>query len=157
MTEKTFGTRTWCLCIKRSKHICGLNCKFITGKNCFCGSSINDDGTCITWRKAFYDNLHKEVNQMMELEFPVVKWNEGEKYAVLHNKSDKPISTTGYANDYCLKDIEFLREFDNANEALDYQYYLFDGQYGDGLDMTGEYERLEKKFGKIKDKNEDLK
>ena len=66
---------------------------------------------------------HEQMIQM-ELEFPVVKWNSGEEFAVFRNKSGIPIKKI--PEDQYFHQVEFLKQFDNADEALDYQQLMFE-------------------------------
>jgi len=72
-------------------------------------------------------------NERMELEFPIIKWTKGNEYAVLSNKSGKPVLETKFDVTYPPKNIKFLREFDNVKDAYDYQEYLNSKKYGLGL------------------------
>tara|TARA_R100001594_G_scaffold149912_1_gene209169 strand:- start:3171 stop:3500 length:330 start_codon:yes stop_codon:yes gene_type:complete len=96
----------------------------------------------------FMDRIRKEVDDDMELEFPIIKWSKGEEYAVLHNRTGKPITEANFSVSNPPKKIEFLREFDNLEEALEYQEYLHMSEYGGiGLIDDPEFDELEKKFG----------
>ena len=72
-------------------------------------------------------------NDRMELEYPIIKWTKGNEYAVLSNKSGKPVLETKFDVTYPPKNIKFLREFDNVEDAYDYQEYLNSKKYGLGL------------------------
>ena len=72
-------------------------------------------------------------NDRMELEYPIIKWTKGNEYAVLSNKSGKPVLETKFDVTYPPKNIKFLREFDNVKDAYDYQEYLNSKKYGLGL------------------------
>ena len=100
-------------------------------------------------------------NERMELEFPIIKWTKGNEYAVLSNKSGKPVLETKFDVTYPPKNIKFLREFDNVEDAYDYQEYLNSKKYGLGLikkprdalakrlnqDAETRYNELVKRFG----------
>ena len=100
-------------------------------------------------------------NDRMELEYPIIKWTKGNEYAVLSNKSGKPVLETKFDVTYPPKNIKFLREFDNVEDAYDYQEYLNSKKYGLGLikkprdalakrlnqDAETRYNELVKRFG----------
>jgi len=100
-------------------------------------------------------------NDRMELEYPIIKWTKGNEYAVLSNKSGKPVLETKFDVTYPPKNIKFLREFDNVEDAYDYQEYLNSKKYGLGLikkprdalakrlnqDAETRYKELVKRFG----------
>ncbi len=98
--------------------------------------------------------MSTEIAEHRELEYPVIKWNKGEEYAVLSNKSGKPLQDNKFSTKNPPKNIEYLQQFNNPEDALDYSEYKHTKEYGPHLFENDEhFKGLEKKFKHIKDPN----
>ena len=98
--------------------------------------------------------MSTEIAEHRELEYPVIKWNKGEEYAVLSNKSGKPLQDNKFSTKNPPKNIEYLQQFNNPEDALDYSEYKHTKEYGSHLFENDEhFKGLEKKFKHIKDPN----
>ena len=88
-----------------------------------------------------------EIEEHLELEYPVIKWSKGEEYAVISNKSGKPLLDNKFDVKHPPKNIEFLKEFNNAQDALDYAEYRHTDEYGGSKFQNDRYyQNLENKF-----------
>ncbi len=117
------------------------------------GSSGHSPGNNDGSTSSFMENIHKENELHADKEFPVVKWHGGEEYAVLHNKTgeESPYEITPIMDlplDKLPKHIEFIRAFDSAEDAFDFQDFYFTHLYGGiGLINNKDYEKDCKKYG----------
>ena len=58
----------------------------------------------------------------MDLEFPVIKWNHGNEYAVMKNNlAHKNIKIIDIPKKDIKSNVVFLKEFDDIDEAFKYQ------------------------------------
>ena len=106
----------------------------------------NHDGSHMIGRENFPIGDIDDVDKQMDLEFPVVKWNHGEEYAVLHNNSE--IELMNHPVNELPKHVSFLKEFKSKEEALDYQEFRMAKEYGGiGLINNKEFEADAKKYG----------